>query len=104
MQKIALALSLSLISALMISPAHARSAVGPAYGGGATHYACTHDDYGMVTVRAGAGSKFKTVDLIDNGTSVAVIAEKTLKDGFTWYKVKYGRIVGWARSDYICES
>lgn len=104
MKKIALAFSLSLIAALATSPVHARSAVGPAYGGGVTHHACTNYADGMVTVRTGAGPKFKTIDLIDNGTPVAVIAEKMGRDGFIWYKVRYGRIVGWARSDYICES
>lgn len=103
MKTLIFALSLPLVSTLLVSPVHARSAVGPAYGG-VTHYACTNHADGMVTVRAGAGPRFKTYDLIDNGTPVVVIAEKMGKDGFIWYKIRYGRIVGWARSDYICES
>ena len=34
-------------------------------------------------------------------TQVTVVEEKRQNDGFTWYKVQYGNIVGWVRNDVI---
>lgn len=102
MKKVLLAAAILTLGALSNTSYARSSSYGPAYGGGTNAYACTYSDDGMVSVRAGAGTNYKTYDLIDNGTDVRIIGKRQARDGFVWYKISYGRIQGWARSDYIC--
>lgn len=102
MKKLALCVGLTVVA--LSATAEARSSrLGPAAYQGVEAYACTNYRDGMVTVRAGAGTNYKTIDLIDNGTDVSILAEKVGRDGFVWYKISYGCIQGWSRSDYICQ-
>ena len=95
MKKLALCVGLAVVA--LSATAEARSSrLGPAAYQGVEAYACT-------TYRDGAGTNYKTIDLIDNGTDVVILAEKVGHDGFVWYKISYGRIQGWSRSDYICQ-
>lgn len=76
-------------------------AVGPAYNGGSTYgYVCTHQG-SNVMLRSGPGQKYKVLARMPSGSDVSVIGEREV-GGWLWYKVKYGRNVGWARHDYIC--
>lgn len=76
--------------------------VGPAYNGGGSYgYACTHQTNGNVLLRSGPGQNYKVLARMPNGSDVSIIGERN-SNGWVWYKVKFGRSVGWARSDYIC--
>lgn len=65
-------------------------------------YACTHNPNSSVRMRANAGTNFRIVGNIPNGSYVNIITSKTGSDGQLWYKVSHGRASGWARYDYIC--
>lgn len=75
-------------------------AVGPA-GNTQVGQACTHSG-GTLNLRAGAGQNFQKVASIPHGTDLAVLDSVSAKDGFTWYKVRFGKKVGFVRSDYVC--
>lgn len=75
--------------------------VGPAYSGN-YGYVCTHNTNGTVMLRKGAGQHFGVIAKMPNGSDVSVLAQANARDGFVWYKVRYGTKTGWARSDYIC--
>lgn len=95
----------ALLLGALSSTAYARSGTsyGPAYSEEeSTAYACTYDDGGKVNLRTGAGLNYKIRASIENGTDVRIISERKGRDGFVWFQVSYGRVIGWARSDYIC--
>lgn len=73
---------------------------GPA-GNAVSGQACTHSG-GTLNLRAGAGQTFQRVASIPHGTELIVIDSVSAKDGFTWYKVRFGKKVGFVRSDYVC--
>lgn len=96
----------SLFVALITTGAFALSlnahAVGPAYNGGSSYgYVCTHQANSNVLLRSGPSQKHKVLARMPNGSDVSIIGEREV-GGWLWYKVKYGRQVGWARHDYIC--
>lgn len=74
--------------------------VGPA-GNALTGKACTHSG-GTLNLRAGAGQNFKKVANVPHGTDLLVLESVGAKDGFTWYQVRFGKKVGFVRSDYVC--
>lgn len=76
------------------------NALGPA-AGAESCYACTHSG-GSLILRAGPGQKFKKLAGIPYGTTLPIIDSVDGKDGFIWYKVRYGKRIGYARSDYVC--
>ena len=76
--------------------------VGPAYDDGSSYgYACTHHVNGHVLLRSGPGQNYKALARMPNGSDVSIIGERTV-NGWLWYKIKFCRNMGWARSDYIC--
>lgn len=88
-------------SAVAMTGMSAQAAVGPAYYGSAA-YACTHSVNGKVTLRTGPSRGYKARLYMPNGRDVQIIDSVNAKDGFVWYKVRYGKYIGWSRSDYIC--
>lgn len=92
-------IALATMTAFVSLNAHA---VGPAYNGGGSYgYACTHQQNSNVLLRSGPGQKYKVLARMPNGSDVSIIGKREV-GGWLWYKVKYGRLVGWARHDYIC--
>lgn len=63
--------------------------------------ACTHSG-GTLNLRSDAGQTFTKIDNIPHGTDLIVLDNVGAKDGFTWYKVRFGKKVGFVRSDYVC--
>lgn len=96
-------LSVALITLGTLTLSLNAHAVGPAYnGGGSPHGSvCTHQQNGNVLLRSGPGQKYKVLARMPNGSDVSIIDEREV-GGWLWYKVKYNRLVGWARHDYIC--
>ena len=42
-----------------------------------------------LNVRSGAGTGYRTVARLSNGSSVTVIGEETASDGVLWYKIRF---------------
>ena len=64
---------------------------------------CKINVNGSVNVRSGAGTSYKTVATLKNGTSVTRI-EKSVKkaDGYTWDKIKFGNNqTGYVATNYV---
>lgn len=91
-----------LCTAFTQTPAFANTTpkTGPA-GKPTTGQACTHSG-GTLNLRLGAGQNFQKVANIPHGADLAVLDSVGAKDGFTWYKVRFGKKVGFVRSDYVC--
>lgn len=55
-----------------------------------------------VRMRSGAGTgNTTTVTVVPKGATVSVLSSEKGSDGKTWYKVTYGKITGYIRSDYV---
>ncbi|AEE95589.1 SpoIID/LytB domain-containing protein [Mahella australiensis] len=50
----------------------------------------------MLNVRSGAGTQYKVVGSLKNGTKVEVLGESG-----SWYKIKYGSITGYVSGQYL---
>ena len=59
-----------------------------------------------LNVRSGAGTGYRTVARLSNGSSVTVIGEETASDGVLWYKIRFtgsqgAQTTGYVSSQYI---
>ena len=59
-----------------------------------------------LNVRSGAGTGYRTVASLSNGSSVTVIGEETASDGVLWYKIRFtgsqgAQTTGYVSSQYI---
>lgn len=93
-----LAISTILVSTLIFQGQAV--AVGPA-GNAVTGTACTHSG-GALLLRSGAGTNFKKLASIPYGSTLVILDSVNAKDGFVWYKVRFGKKIGYSRSDYVC--
>lgn len=75
-------------------------ALGPA-AAYATGYACTNSG-GNLILRAGPGQKFAKLTGLRHGTDLVILDEVSGRDGFSWYKVRVGKRIGYVRYDYVC--
>lgn len=87
-----------LISALFLQTS--AYALGPA-GRVSTGYACTNSGSNLI-LRAGPGQQFAKLNGIRYGTSLPILNSATGRDGMLWYKVRFGKQIGWVRYDYVC--
>ena len=99
LKKYASAAAVLVAALVMQSPANA---LGPAAGGGyQTGYACTNSG-GNLILRAGPGQNFAKLMGIGHGVQLVVLDEISGRDGFSWYKVRVGKRIGYVRYDYVC--
>ena len=61
---------------------------------------CTADRYGSLNLRTGPSRNYRVIRRIPN-TSIVVIQDISKPKG-KWFKVRYGRSLGWVHSDYLC--
>lgn len=57
-----------------------------------------------VNLRQGAGTGNKALTVVPKGAAVSVLSSQNGSDGKTWYKVTYGTVTGYIRSDYVSTS
>lgn len=98
LKQILTATTLIASAVVMQSPANA---LGPA--AKVSNYACTNSGDNLI-LRSGPGQKFKKLAGIPDGSALTVLDEVTGGDGMSWYKVKFGKRIGYVRYDYVCES
>ncbi|WP_083101681.1 SH3 domain-containing protein [Faucicola atlantae] len=91
--------AMTLLAAVVLiqTPAHALGPAGRVNSG----YACTNSGSNLI-LRAGPGQQFAKLNGIRYGTSLPILNSATGRDGMLWYKVRFGKRVGWVRYDYVC--
>lgn len=63
---------------------------------------CTRSANGSLNVRTGPGTNFKAIARIPNGAVMAAVSSDRGNDGYRWYCVERGNVIGWVRGDYLC--
>lgn len=57
---------------------------------------------GPLNVRAAAGSDARVIDQLSQGATAAILRGPTVKDGYSWYQVFYGKSSkGWVASEFL---
>ena len=65
-------------------------------------YACTREAFSSVNIRRGPGQSYGVVASVPTGGALRPLSWVWGTDGKVWYRVESGGIVGYSRSDYIC--
>ena len=63
---------------------------------------CTRNANGKVNIRTGPGTEYSSIAQIPNGTIMNTVMQDTGSDGYQWYALELGNVVGWARGDFLC--
>lgn len=63
---------------------------------------CTREYNSSVNLRNGPSKGNRIVASIPNESYVRTMDWVYGGDGLRWYRVEYGGLVGWMRSDYMC--
>lgn len=63
---------------------------------------CTREYNSSVNLRNAPSRSARVVASIPNESTVRTMDWVWGGDGLRWYRVEYGGLVGWMRSDYMC--
>ncbi|NCW10196.1 MAG: SH3 domain-containing protein [Gammaproteobacteria bacterium] len=63
---------------------------------------CTRDYYSSVNLRTGPSQRNSIIASIPNQSYVRILTWVWGADNMRWYRVEYGGLVGFMRSDYMC--
>jgi len=63
---------------------------------------CTRNTDSKVNIRTGPGTEYRAIAQIPNGTLMNTVMQDRGSDGYQWYALELGEIVGWARGDFLC--
>ena len=66
-------------------------------------YACTREAYSSVNIRRGPGQGYGVVASVPTGGSMRLLSWIWGRDGKVWYRIESGGVVGYSRSDYVCQ-
>jgi uncharacterized protein YraI len=66
-------------------------------------FACTREAFSSVNIRRGPGQGYGVVASVPTGGSMRLLSWVWGADGRPWYRVESSGIVGYSRSDYVCQ-